>query len=753
MTLQIIRLDGCTSRPLAAYLKGLGVFRILAEQRDPNVRAFWRDDTLHLATSLSADELLDFFLHAWEPSPFVSPWNKGSGFFNAVDKGLAPVERSTAARFARLREGIGAARRLTESMDAAVQAERAVKEESKGLDAAAREAMRADPEYKQRLAAAARRAKALKDQLQPECQKVWRGDALRWLRAAVVLDDEGGASFPGLLGTGGNDGKLDFTNNAMQRIADLFDLSDPRGAPRTDARPRLEAALLGVSAPGLVKGGIGQFAPGDSGGANAGSGPLADSRLNPWDLPLLLEGALLFAASSNRRLLGRDQPRVAAPFVVRNRAVGAATAVAGEESSRGEQWMPLWERPWSATELSAVLGEGRAQVGARTGQDPLDMMRAVARLGVARGITAFERYGFMERNGKSNYAVPLGRQAVEANPRAALIDDLERADWLGRLQREVRKDRAPASVAALERRLSDLMFAALRHGDEGPRWRAVAVALAQVEAALVRSEAWTARARLGPIPPLGAGWWDAIGDDAESRLALALARAGGPSDRDGVRAHWLPDRTSPTRFASGPHGLRLTTRMVVTGRDPEGDLVALVQRRLVEAETGAARTLPLPGVAGNEARLSDLAAFVAGGIDVAAVLWLARALAAIDPRAAVGPTAAGASRLGELDPAWMVLRLVHLAWPLEPGRRIPVDPAVARLLAAGEGGRAMTLAQRRLGAAGVRSPLQAAVLAPATARRMAASLAFPISPRGARTLAVLLDPSSLSPASEAHHVH
>ncbi|MFH1465582.1 MAG: type I-U CRISPR-associated protein Csx17 [Pseudomonadota bacterium] len=752
MTLHVIRLGGCTPRPLAGYLKALGVFRCIAEQKDSRARALWRDDVLHLASSLDEQALLEFFLAEWEPSPFVSPWNKGSGFFNENDRGIAPIEASTAPRFARLRAGIAAARALITAMDEAVQAERAIKDESKGLSEADRDAMRADPVYKARLSAAAKAAKQLKDDLQPECQKAWRGDALRWLRAAVVLDADGAAAFPGLLGTGGNDGKLEFTNNAMQRLGDLFDLADPEGSAYADALPRLRAALFGEVATGLIKGAIGQFSPADSGGPNAGSGPLADSRLNPWDLPLLLEGSLLFTASSNRRLLGRDQPRIAAPFVLANRAAGAPTEIAGEESTRGEQWMPLWNRTWSLPELRAVLSEGRSQLGARAGADSLDMARAVARLGVARGITSFERYGYIQRNGKSNYAVPLGRWLVEPNPHAGLLDDLERHDWWSRLQRAARGANAPASVSHLERRLADQTLAALRHGGEPTRWRAVALTLAQVEAAFVRSEAFTAKARLGPLPPLSPSWLAVLDDGRpELRLALALAGAAGPSDREGVRAHWLPALERPGRFATSTSGLRHTTRQVVHGRDAEADLIAIVERRLVEAEVGAARTLPLPGIPGLEARLSDLQALVAGSVDLEQTLWLARFLAAMEgvqAAALPGPSADP----GTTDPIWATVRLANLAVPLRPGVAIPVDPAVVRLLASGEAGRAVEIARRRLGSVGIRPPFSTAILAPAAARRIAASLAFPIAIHTARDLARRLHPTSDTLSEEARHV-
>ena len=76
-----IVLAGCAPIPLASYLKALGVFRLVAEQKDKNTRGCWRDETFVLDTILTTEELVRFFLHEYRPSPIVSPWNGGSGFY------------------------------------------------------------------------------------------------------------------------------------------------------------------------------------------------------------------------------------------------------------------------------------------------------------------------------------------------------------------------------------------------------------------------------------------------------------------------------------------------------------------------------------------------------------------------------------------------------------------------------------------------------------------------------------------------
>src|SRR6202043_3003820 len=93
------------------------------------------------------------------------------------------------------------------------------------------EALKDSPGYRRLLAAAERRFKSLKATLIPDCRRVWRGPHAEWLSAAVVLDEGGSPDWPSLLGTGGNDGNLDFTNNFMQQLGALFEFASESGSP------------------------------------------------------------------------------------------------------------------------------------------------------------------------------------------------------------------------------------------------------------------------------------------------------------------------------------------------------------------------------------------------------------------------------------------------------------------------------------------------------------------------------------------
>ena len=131
MSLHIHHLPGCAPDPLAHYLKGLGIHRLIATQADPQARGWWKDETFHLATTLDPEALRDFFLTTYVPTPLLSPWNKGSGLLRADDPAVSALENSNASRFNAFRFGIAASRQLTEQISFADAVICAIKDRTK----------------------------------------------------------------------------------------------------------------------------------------------------------------------------------------------------------------------------------------------------------------------------------------------------------------------------------------------------------------------------------------------------------------------------------------------------------------------------------------------------------------------------------------------------------------------------------------------------------------------------------------------
>jgi CRISPR-associated protein Csx17 len=753
--MHIHTLAGCAPAPLAHYLKALGILRVVAGQADPLARGWWEGDRFRLACSLDADALASFFLASYAPAPLVSPWNRGSGFYKAGDPGITPLANSTALRFGPCRAGIDAARRLLGAIETADQAVRAIKQETKlpGLSKAQREALRQSADYKARLAAAERHFKSLKADLLQAARAAWRGPHLQWMNAAVVIGDLGDARFPALLGTGGSAGNLDFTNNFMQRVNEVFDVEGAEGGPRPPAANWLSGALWGTPSPSCLSDrAVGQYLPGMAGGANSANGADGESLLNPFDFLFMMEGSLVFAATAVRRLEQKGPSRAAAPFVVSSHAAGYASASPADETARGEQWMPLWSQPMTLPETQRLFAEGRAQLGASPARDAMDLASAAANLGVSRGVVAFQRFGYIERNGQSNLAVPLGQFVVREQPAPVLACLEDIGPWLKRLRRQARDKGATVQLAAVERELARNTLELLQHPGEPTRWQALLESLAGAEAVMRTGTGFKAQ----PVPPLRPEWVTAADDGSpEFRLALSFALQAADFQRsngkpiDGIRRHWLPlDRKRPGCFATTGdlthQRLAMDSGVVVHGRDGVADAIALLERRLVDAAQQGQRTLPLRAAARAWAHPADLAAWVAGQVDTDRTLALARALMALDRglwAEQIVPVARPADAFAVPDDAFLVLRLAHLNVAMPDGRRIPCDAAILRRLASGDAATAVALALRRLRSAGLRCTVQAAAAPAHTARLWAAALAFPIHPRTAQAFARRLDPT------------
>lgn len=607
---------------------------------------------------------------------------------------------------------------------------------------------------------------ANKDDDKAKVQQVmmWSCARNEFYRSAIV--DMGGdtPAYPSLWGSGGNDGAIDFTARYFENLIQA--LVNNKGMLTKDW---LVSSLQGSPATGLLtgkKGKVGQFLPGGAGGANstAGVGSQDDTLLNPWDFILMMEGAMLFTAHAARRLVVNIPSRAAAPFVVNSQGAGYASAADSDESARGEQWMPLWSQPVTLVELKRLLAEGRAQIGAKPARDPLDLARAVARLGTARGIAAFQRYGYIERNGQSNLAIPLGRFSVPDRvlPRVSCLDDLD--VWIRQLKSATREEADKEKnnsrrLRSVVHRLSDSLLKVAQQPQTQAAWQSVLQGLVDVEGVIASGRGF---AKAGPIPKLRPEWVEATDDgSAEFRLALSFALQASAFDRKTgmplapTRRHWLPlDKDKPWKFATTSTGsqirLLIGPEVVMQGRKGIDDAIALVERRLIEASQRGERRLPLQAAMRATAHPSDLAALVVGTVDVDRTLALGRALMALDrelwPQQFIEVSRPGHSEWP--DDAWLVIRLALLPWPLKTHQageiRIGTDPAIFRRLVSGDASTAVELALRRLRAAGIRTTVRVATVSTETAFLWAAALAFPITQNTAMAFLRRLDPNAIS---------
>jgi CRISPR-associated protein Csx17 len=772
-----IVLAGSAPIPLASYLKALGVFRLVAEQKDTGARGCWREEAFVLGTTLTDEELVRFFLDEYRPSPIISPWNGGSGFYFQEGKSNEKDPATGKKIKTGVRDQPTAATRILDSFAATKSDDRLAL--YKHVISHARDTLR---ELNLVEAPADDEKRALVMRLRAHLPE----ECLTWLDAAVALAGET-LGFPPLLGSGGNDGNLDFSSNFMQRLADVMD--PETGVSGSGARASLESALFGSATTVAGKGAIGQFAPGAAGGPNATAGFERGTLINPWDYILMLEGALLFAASATRRLgVAADPGALSYPFTVRaTSAAGAGATISDEGDARGEIWLPLWNRSASLAEIVALFSEGRATLGRRPTQDGLDFARAAAMLGVDRGIAAFQRFCFVQRSGKAYVAAPMSRVRAQRNPKADLLNDLDRGAWLQSFRRYARGDNAPVRLRSLALHLDEAIFAMTEDAsvtkDASARTvQRVLIAVGEAAAYLVSSP--KARdpkeGKQKPPPRLRSAWFHAADDEsAEFRIAAALAglgraparageavddetdvdsaiddavaeeEGGAREDAGALAENPVAEEAQLGRMAPPPLRAHLAPldekfwyvrshkwsdkgTLVVWGSSLQRNLAGIIERRLLFA---AQRDLDGdPFDANAPADLASVLTFLAGGADDSRIAALAQGLAWADAPGALN-RAQGRPEQHPLPLAYAFLKpffapnrqLVKLG-ALREGGTLPVPPGLIARLRAGEVGSALMLACRRARASGMPVTFEprAADVASLDGPRLLASLLIPI---------------------------
>ena len=366
---------------------------------------------------------------------------------------------------------------------------------------------------------------------------------------------------------------------------------------------------------------------------------VASAFVNPWDFVLAIEGTLLLASATVRQLAAGARSRASFPFTTRNSTVGYGTA-SGNEKMRAEMWLPLWSRPASFAEVAHIFSEGRVQFSgrqkrmARTG---FDFARAVAELGVDRGIDAFQRYGFLERNGQANLATPLGRFEVQERPRATLIYEFDR--WLEALRRATSDaKRTPPRFTRALIHIEESSFQLCANGQPADL-QATLMALGAAETELARSQRFCEQHALRPLAGLSERWASECDDQSfEFELAAALASMRGEGKRGAFRTHLEPVEVMGRHVA----WTQDDTGAVWGAGTLTDNLAAVLHRRSIDARAAGASH---PALASRRyASLAAIDAFLRGETDDERLEALLRGLALLNwsrrsawlPRTSIG---------------------------------------------------------------------------------------------------------------------
>jgi CRISPR-associated protein Csx17 len=754
-------LSGCTPVPLMNYLKALGVLRLVTEQNDQEARGHWREDEFVLQSGLDRDALLEFLANSYQPTPILAPWNGGSGFYRNWDpdaerfrggdvfETLQKIANSTSHRLESYRKALkstlAALARLGNPIDLGAEKERIHgKAKREGWSAKKYKAEIGKFLNSLLLFEVNGQTVCLEKRDKGKFLRRLRGDvlsdeALGWLDAGLILQSAGPAFAP-LLGTGGNDGRLDFNQSFMARLIEL-DFDAPK--PSKSSRDWLENTLFGLAIKGMSGSAVGQFAPGRAGGPNATQGMEGDAIDNPWDFVLMVEGAVTLGGAAVRRFAADTDSRAAFPFTVLPAAVAYTSASGADlEDARGELWLPLWERPATLAELTALLGEGRAEVSGRPARDGVDFARAVASRGVDRGIKQFARFSFLKRSGKAYLAAPLGRLVVRQQQSVDLIRQID--PWLNRFrQASANKDAPPRFKAAL-RDIEQAIFDFCRYG--GPAFfQAIVIAIGRAEREFALSAGKIGKTTVSPLANLRANWIEAANDNSpEFELALALAGISDAEKKIGpLRANLEPVESKPDNSPRSISNWAEKDRDVVwnSASLPE-NLAQVLARRIMDGGRAGCKHLPL--FATNFVSLGTVSRFLAGELNDRRIEDLLWGLVLVQQKPGLLAPRPADNGAPPLPRTYALLKLLFLPHPIRVNGaeiQIKAQPEIVALLARDRVGEACQIAMRRLCASGLvplPHPHSGGVVRDAdwkeldsldsNGQRLAAALLLPVSP-------------------------
>ena len=585
-----IALEGCTPEPLMNYLKALGILKIIVEQNfDATARGNWKDGIFWLRTELTKEDLINAFANRFQPSPALSPWNEAGGFkkkSGADAKTVQQASKSGQDRFTRIKYAVEETRRIVDT-------------QSKSKD---------------------------KDDLILKLRNELPDEVIRWLDAcgSYAADKYQFAPF---LGTGGNVGKMEISINYFKNLTMVF-LDKKHEESRL---PWLRSCLFSTNEARCVHSSVSQFAPGQVGGANATQGTEGKSMINPWDFILMIEGSLLMTSASSRKLSIDRGTKSAFPFTVEASAAGNSKLVQSDmdnQKGKGEVWLPLWERPASLGELKILFSEGRAELKGRQARSGVDFARAVADLGVDRGIKSFMRFSIVEFVKAGVMAAPLGLFDVTAKNNATLLREID--SWLAAMKRSC-NDKTPARFRGALREIEQCIFDYCQYGDnegEGTRFQRILVGLGRAERIIASAPKFRADAKgLRPLGPLTSEWIAAADDRShEFEIALALASLHHP-EVGGIRLNLedVETRGKQITWTDKNHAA------VWTGGDLSTNLAAVLHRRVMIADKAGKPSAAL--ASDHRATLASVGEFCAGSLDENRIIELLWALSLCDTRA------------------------------------------------------------------------------------------------------------------------
>ena len=552
----------CTSTLLSDYFKALGIFRIITEQKDSNITAHWRYDKFVLETDMSEEEILEFILKQYKPTPIITPWS-----YNKYVKTKESIDEiKDDDRF--------------ESYHMAIQKIDKVNEifcKILNLDEINKDTI-------------TKKTKPLFLQL---CRNNFPDNALSWLDANVVLDGTD-ARYAPITASGGNDGNFDMAENFVKYLIEMLYHN------KEESKDLLRESLFGGSIK-LQKTTMIGHNPDGNGSATSGQGFDGESLSNKWDYILMLEGIILLAGSLSRRQ-SQGRGKAVFPFTTDGSRVGYATASDDERDVKGEIWLPIWNNPATCREIAYVFGEGRVQLNGKQARTGTEFARAIVSLGMERGISAFQRFSIVQRKGDAYYYINAGKIRTTNESAVYLLSELD--DWYNPIYRKSQSKESPASIKRHVRNFENEVMEFCKYGKKEHLLKIMIIVGKMERQTSLNKE-------LNPLQKLSAHWLEKSYDDsAEFRLAASIASIKSDNTVGEIRENlegiqhkkrWEHKKDSTTSVWREDDGLLRNMNRVL-------------QRRGIDGKIKSLNAIPIKGVI--PAKINDIIKFLRGEVDM-----------------------------------------------------------------------------------------------------------------------------------------
>lgn len=715
-------LKGCKPDIIMHNLKAFGIFRILTEQKDPSVMAWWSNDEFIVDTELDKDELVKFFCNDYEPTPLISPWNRSSGFDEKNETALK-ITTSTNPRLAQYKQVIKVANEVIKDLFGYDVGCKMPKEIKKSMNNDKRALI---AELRNRL---------------PEtgnAQSLRSGSVISWIDAACATRADN-ITFGPILLTGGNDGRFEVSSNFMKTVIEHI-TSD--GSKEEDL---VRNSLFGTLPVKLEKNTIGPFLPGAYAGVAVN--PTGEDKYtlsNPWDYMLAMEGVTFFAGSIYRR---GEREKAAFPFSMKSSHAGYNTACDEGKKDIGEIWIPMWDNPATYDEIAYVFAEGRVQATKKPIRGA-EFATALANFGAMRGISAFQRFGVLKRKGDAHHITCIGRiRSVESSGKKVLLDIkwAEVEAWLDMIRKQ---NRLPRFMNTLLRMTDEKVIRYCESKD--PRYlQDTLVLIGRIE----RQLALSPRLGIHPLNRLSKEWIkNCKSDTPEFRLAAALGSINSANFDYPIRCNLEPVELTEPKERQKLARWKSKSRSTIWGRgDLMHNMISVLERRCTD---GLAHSGSIPMTAHVYARIDDIVQFIEGEVNDSMIYDLILPLSIIDYRGDDNVESNKREKIPNSVPEpYTCIKSNFPPIPTTQSRfshsnqRSMFESTVIGLLKSGRLDRALDIMRRRLKISGYETVTYGITnarndLKPATLIRLCAALLFPIHQNDMKELLDRLRPNS-----------